>query len=165
MSIFRGMHASWLDDAQYSKPAKVGIAIITLAILALGIVFGVIIYWKINPAVGVTYSSNHLTVEPTEVKPGDVLVMTSQGTYCNNGYDVTVERRISSRLGYLSLPTIGFVAPEAPVCFDNFPSVITIPDEVPPGEWQIVTITSYSPNRVVRTQVTRSSDFFTVVKP
>lgn len=157
--------SSWEENHHYSRSAKVGLALLVLVILAVSALFIQFAVWRLNPDERITFSSDVITVDKDTYQPGDSVVLTAVGTFCNDRVSTTITRRVSTERGFQELDNIGFYAPPVKTCIDNFQSSINLPDDLPPGRWQILLDTTYQANRVTQVTVSRATEFFTVVPP
>jgi len=131
--------------------------------LVLATVFAVFIYLMMAPVSGVTSTSTELVSDKATYKQGEVAFFTSPGKYCNNnGYTITLTRDYSSERGFVRLPIAGVYSPPEPYCEANvvFPS--SIPEDLPPGKWQLILRITYKANPVRTVTITEASNFFTV---
>lgn len=134
--------------------------------LALATVFAVLIYLMMAPVSGVTITSTKLVSEKLTYEQGDVVHFTSPGEYCNNGgYTVTLARDYSSEVGFIRLPIAGAYSPPEPYCEANAVFQSSIPEDLPPGKWQLVLRITYKANPVRTVTLTQVSNFFTVSAP
>jgi hypothetical protein len=137
------------------------------ALWALGIpltvVLSIILWWLLSPAQPVTYSNYKLVVSDEKTySPGDTVTVRSTGTYCNQGVETRVERRLENEFGGLVLPPVFFFAPKDPVCIDNTTFRFEIPGDIPSGPWRLTIVTSYKPNPVITVEETNSTNIFEV---
>lgn len=162
--LFFRVANSWEDDTHYSKPKKIFIAVVAVAILALGVLFGLIIFWKVAPNDGVRYEEGSvIDFEKDTYRAGEFATFRTTGTFCNDGYDVIVKRKLASPLGFLEVQTIGFFAPEQPFCITDAPATIKIPDDLPPGEWRLILVTEFRPYPARIIAIERVSEPITVI--
>lgn len=152
---------SWNENQEYGPAAKIVIAIIFSAVVALAAVFALIIFWKVAPYDDVRFEGAPVVDTKKTYYPGDfVEVITPY--FCNDGVPTQIERKIGTSIGNLGLLPIEFYAPPQPVCIEDGVAAVQIPTETPPGEWQIVIDTTFEPNPVRAITIERKTEFFTV---
>lgn len=145
--------------------ARLATSLAFYAFLVLSTVFAGFIFLLTEPVSGVTSTSTQLVSDKKVYTQGDIALFASPGEYCNNGYTVTLNRDYSTERGFLRLPAAGTYAPPAPYCETGavFPSVI--PEDLPPGEWQLILRISYNPNPLRTVTITKTSNIFVVRAP
>jgi len=153
---------TWQSSKIYAAAQKAAVLGVLAVITVLVTIFSVIIYWKVAPYEGIRYDGPP-QIDPTKTYyPGD-FVEIKTAAFCNDGYGTKIERKIGSKIGNLGLLPIEFYAPTEPVCVEGAVNAVQIPEETPPGEWQIIIKTTYEPNPVRAITIERVTEFFTVV--
>jgi hypothetical protein len=129
---------------------------------SLAVVCLVLLFWLIFPQPQVSYTGAGMRTTETIYNVGDPVTVIDDGTFCNGGVETVIERRVESAIGGTVLNPIYFFAPEQLVCIDNNSFVVSLPTEIPKGQWHIAIYTTYKANPVRSLTIERRSNTFTV---
>ena len=150
------------DKYPQSRIGRLFTSVAFVSFIALSVVFSILIYLLAAPASGVTSDNLEISSGKKSFSQGEVATFTSLGKYCNYGYTVEITRDFSNGRGFIRSYVAGVYAPPAPYCEEDPVFSSAIPEDLPPGRWQLILRISYKQNPLKNVTITKTSNFFSV---
>lgn len=121
-----------------------------------------VLYWLLFPAEKVTVGQGPWKTDKSQYRPGDRVLVAGPET-CNIGTGLQLVRHVADDFSSIQLnPIEYYIPPQAPVCINPTTLFVTIPSDLPDGQYRIVFDATYRANPIRQVTITHSTNEFRV---